>query len=56
MISTSPFQGKFVQEHCLFCHHQIGEDCWELYNLMIQKKQKNETRGTKDEDISFLIF
>nr|GEV45643.1 hypothetical protein [Tanacetum cinerariifolium] len=42
--------GKFMQEHCLFCHHQIGEDCWELYDLMIQKKQKNETRGTKDED------
>nr|GFA70660.1 reverse transcriptase domain-containing protein [Tanacetum cinerariifolium] len=25
-------------------------NCWELYDLMIQKKQKNETRGTKDED------
>nr|GEZ01144.1 hypothetical protein [Tanacetum cinerariifolium] len=27
-----------------------GRKCWELYDLIIQKKQKNETRGTKDED------
>jgi hypothetical protein len=20
--------GKFVQDSWLFCHHQIGEDCW----------------------------
>nr|GEX63992.1 hypothetical protein [Tanacetum cinerariifolium] len=26
-VTLSRFQGKFMQEHCLFCHHQIGEDC-----------------------------
>ncbi|GKA29101.1 ribonuclease H-like domain-containing protein [Tanacetum coccineum] len=29
-LISSGFMMKFVQEHCLFCHHQIGEDCWEL--------------------------
>ena len=52
IISTSLLRlGKFVQDSWLFCHHQIGEDCW-VYRFDETKQERMEHEGlnvTKDE-------
>nr|GEX62391.1 hypothetical protein [Tanacetum cinerariifolium] len=40
----------WIEEECKYTSEGDHRACWELYDLMIQKKQKNETRGTKNED------
>ncbi|GKF59061.1 hypothetical protein Tco_0175847 [Tanacetum coccineum] len=59
MISTS---GEVRARICLFCHHQIGEDCWDLPHvyredlLLLRRRMNRYFRLNPDVDVGLDLW